>query len=106
MKDYKKEGGRLFSRVCCDRRNGFKQKRRRFRLDIKKFFTISVVRHWNRLPRNMADAPSLETFKVRLNKAFKAFKSPFQFKRFYDSQWNHKSFLIASGCVPGRTKLR
>ena len=35
----------------------------------KKFFAMRVVRHWNRLPREMVDAPSLETFNVRLNGA-------------------------------------
>jgi len=28
-----------------------------------------VVRHWNRLPREMENDPSLETFKARLNQA-------------------------------------
>ena len=32
----------------------------------KKFFSIMVVRHWHRLPRDVMDAPSLETFKVML----------------------------------------
>ena len=47
-------GGKLFSRACCSRTSGkgFKLKVGRFRLDIrKKYFTMMVVKHWNRLPR-------------------------------------------------------
>ena len=35
----------------------------------KKIFTVRVVRHWHRLPREVVDAPSLETPKVRLDGA-------------------------------------
>ena len=60
----------LFTRTCRDRTrsNDFKLNEGRFRLDgMKKFFTVGVVRHWNRLPREVVTAPSLEVFQARLD---------------------------------------
>ena len=60
------------ARVCCDRTrgNGFKLKKGGFRLHIRKqAFTIRVARHWSRLPSEVMDAMSPETFKVRLEGA-------------------------------------
>jgi len=69
---YRKDGENLLIKACCDRTrsNGFKLREGRFRLDIrKKFFTMSVAKHWNRLPREVVEAPSLEIFKARLDGA-------------------------------------
>jgi len=57
------------TKECSDRTrtNGFKLK-----VDLgrgKKFFTLRVVRHWHRLPKEAVAAPSLAVFKARLDEA-------------------------------------
>jgi len=51
------------------RRNRHKLKHRKFCLNMRKnFFPLKVTEHWNRLPRETVESPSLEIFKTCLDK--------------------------------------
>jgi len=71
---YQKKGGRqmdearLFLVVCSNRTwsNGIKLEHRKFCTNTSKnLFAVRMIEHWNRLPKDVVESPSMEIFKIR-----------------------------------------
>ena len=76
VKKYLKGGGRqmyearFFSVVRSDRTrsNGLKREHWKFHTNVwKNFFTVGMAEHWNRLPREVVESPSMEIFRTCLD---------------------------------------
>ena len=67
---YEEDGDSLFTRSHMEktRGNGYKLCLGRFQLDTRgRFFTMRTISHWNNLPREVVDSPTLHTFKILLD---------------------------------------
>ena len=72
IKGIDKVDHRKFFRVATDNRlrgHKYKFEKERSNIDIRMyFFSQRVVNYWNMLPLNVVDAPSLNSFKARLDR--------------------------------------
>ena len=110
--------------IILDRTRGnvFNLRQGRFTLETRrKFFTPRAVTHWNRLPKEAVDAPSLEAFKARLDVALGSLVwwlvtlhiagglklidhcGPFQPRQFYDSMISFYPAVAKIICLRGET---
>ncbi|GAB0186083.1 hypothetical protein GRJ2_001073600 [Grus japonensis] len=65
-----KDGDSLFTRIHMEtmKGNGCKLLLGRFRLDTRgKFFPMRTISHWNNLPREVVDSPTLDSFNIWLD---------------------------------------
>lgn len=72
QRGHRRTGEGLFAREYSNRtrRKGFKVREGRFTLGIrKKYLNVSMVRKWNRLPREVVDLTTLEVLRTRLHRA-------------------------------------
>ncbi|KAK4827174.1 hypothetical protein QYF61_015136 [Mycteria americana] len=70
---YKEDRGSLFRRSHMEKTkaNGYKLYLEKFHLSIRNnFFAVRTINRWNNLLRDVVESPSLEVFKIQLDRVF------------------------------------
>ena len=67
----------------------------------KNFFTVRVTEHWNRLPREVVESPSMEIFKIQMDTFLRILLEGTCFSRGLNQMTSRDSFQPLNFCDSG-----